>query len=102
MRVAEAERRPALGGYGLVPTGERRLCLADFVGGQAIEEVIARIEGADMVEAQELPATFGTGQAIRARCAELARQQAAGMVAAGRIGAVDAAVQALRASRCFG
>ena len=102
MRIAKAERRPALGCRCLFPAGERRLRLADFVGGQAIEEIIAGVEGADMVKTQELPAAFGPGQAIRARRAELPGQRAAGMIAAGRIGAVDAAVQALRASRCLG
>ena len=74
----------------------------DFIGGQAIEEIIAGVEGTDMIEAQELPAAFAAGQAIRARRAEFTRQWTAGMVASGRIGALDAAMQALRAPRYLG
>jgi hypothetical protein len=78
------------------------LRLVDFIRGKAIEEIIAGVEGTDMIEAQELPAAFAAGQAIRTRRAEFAGQRTAGMVAPGRIGALDTAVQALRAPRCFG
>ncbi len=100
--ITETERRAALGGGRLFPAGKRRLRLVDFIGRQAIEEVIAGVEGADMIETQELPAAFAAGQAIRARRAEFAWQRTAGMVAPGRIGALDAAMQALRAPRCLG
>jgi hypothetical protein len=40
------------------------LRVADLVGRQAIEEVIAGVEGTDMIEAEKLPAAFIAGQAI--------------------------------------
>ncbi len=102
MRVAKAERRAALGRCRLFPAGKRRLRIANLVGRQAIEKIIAGVEFADMIEAQKLPAAFAAGKAIRARRAEFAGQRAAGMVAPRRIGALDAAVQTLRAFRRFG
>lgn len=95
MGVAEAEGlAPPWAIGGAFPAGQRRLRVADFIGGQAVEEIIAGVEGADMIEAQELPAAFGAGDAVRSRRAEFAGNGAAGMVAARRIGAIDAAVEA--------
>jgi hypothetical protein len=48
-------------------------------------------------EAQKLPAAFAAGEAIRSRRSKFAVTLAAGMVAAQRVGAFDAAVQTLRA-----
>jgi hypothetical protein len=72
VRIAEAEGRAAPGGCCLFPAGERRLRLVDFIGRQAIEKIIAGVEGADMIEAKELPAALAAGQAIRTRRAEFA------------------------------
>jgi hypothetical protein len=99
VRVAEGEGRLALWPQRLFPTGERALRLVDFIRRQAIEEIIAGVEGPDMIEAEELPAAFAAGQAIRARRAEFTDKRAAWVVAAGGIGAFDAAVQALGSFR---
>jgi hypothetical protein len=72
------------------------LCLVDFVGRQAIEEVVAGVEFADMVKAEKLPAAFTPRQSIRPRRAEFAGKRTARMLAAGRLGPFDAAVQPLR------
>ncbi len=95
MRIAEMEGfAAALARRGALPAGERRLRRLDFIGAEAIEEVIGRIEGADMFEAQELPAAIAAGQAVRQRRAEFTGQRATGVVAAGGFGAFDAAMQA--------
>jgi hypothetical protein len=78
------------------------LRLAHFIGRQAIEEIIAGVEFADMVETQELPAALAARQAIRPWRAKFAGQRAAGVVTTRRFGAFDAAMQALCAFRRFG
>jgi hypothetical protein len=100
VRIAEPEGRATARGGCPLPPGQRRLCLADLVGAEAVEEVIAGVEGADMVEAQELPAAVLPGQAVRQRRAELAGGGTAGVVAP--LVAVDPAVQTLRALGCVG
>ena len=74
----------------------------DFVGAEAIEEIIPGVEGANMFEAQELPAAGVAGDAVRQRRAELAGLRTAVMVAPRRIGALDAAMKATGATGCFG
>jgi hypothetical protein len=95
VRVAEGEGFAAAAVDGALPAGERRLGGADLVGRQAIEEIIRGIEGADMVEAEELPAGLVTGDTVRTRRAEFAGRGAAWLVA--RRFAVEAAVEALAA-----
>jgi len=102
-RIAEAERLAALpAGGGAFPAGERRLRFADLVGAQPVEIIVAGVEFADMVEAEELPAALAAGKAVGARRAEFARQRAAGVVAGRRIRAVDAAMEPLGAARRIG
>ncbi len=76
------------------PAGERRGGGLDFLGAQPVEEIVAGVESADMIEAQELPAAFVTGQAIRLRRAKFARRRAAGVSAS--VVTIDAAVKTLR------
>ena len=101
MRIAEGEGGFALRAHRLFPASQRALGIAHLVRRQAIEEIIARVEFADMIEAQELPATFAARQPIRPRRAKFAGQRAPRVVAACRFGAFDAAMQALRALRRF-
>jgi hypothetical protein len=102
MRVAKGEGRLALRANRLFPSGQRALCLVDFVGRQAIEEIVAGVEFADMFEAEKLPAAFIARQSIRPRRAEFAGKRTAGMLAAGRLGPFDAAVQPLCSLWRFG
>ncbi len=101
MGIAETECLPPVAAMGdAFPAGERRLRLVDLVDRQAVEEIIAGVEFADMVEAQELPAALVARQPIRQWRAELAGPRATGMVA--RCLAGDPAVQALAALGRFG
>lgn len=92
----------ALARRGALPAGQWRLRLMDLVGAQAIEEIVLGVEGADVFEAQELPAAFAAGRAVRYRRTKFAGLSAPRMVAQRRVGAFDAAVQALAASRRVG
>lgn len=84
------------------PARERRLGLVDLVGAQTIEEIILGVEGTDVFEAQELPAALAARGAVRYRCTKFAGLPATRMVAQRRVGAFDAAMQALAAPRRFG
>ncbi len=96
MGVTKGEGGLALWANRLFPAGQRALGLVDFVGRQAIEEIVAGVEFADMIEAEKLPAAFAAGQPIRPRRPEFTGKRTAGMLAAGRLGPFDAAVQPLR------
>ncbi len=94
MRIAEAEGRAALLRDGLLPAGQWGLGLVDLVWAEAIEKIVAGVEGADMIEAEELPAAGISRHAVGARGAKLAGQGAAGVLALRRLRPLDASVQA--------
>ena len=62
--IAEGEGFAAPWRCGAFPAGEGGLRFVDLVGAEAVEEIIADVEGADMFEAQELPAGIGPRRTV--------------------------------------
>lgn len=68
--------------------------MVDFIGAEAIEIIVAGVEGADMLEAEPLPAAGIAGDAVGERRPELGRLDAAGVCAGAGLGAGLAAMEA--------
>lgn len=81
-------------GGGAGPAGERGLGIVNLIGVEPIEEIIAGIEGADMIEAEPLPAASIAGDAIGERGTELCGLRTAAVRASAGLGAGLATVKA--------
>lgn len=79
MRIAKVESFTTTISSRALPPGEGRLGFMDLVSRQAIEVVITGVEGADVIEAEPLPASAISRDAIGEGGTELAVQGAAGV-----------------------